>query len=170
MSNTQRAKAAIAKKKQTAEPTVDAGPAPETAPPSTKREKRLEQIADDRAALPIVHYCGHKRRISEIQASHCPQCAAKMRKANLAAFRARLSAEGRDARMDAKGRLPDGSRFDQKYDAASQTWSGRLEILEGDTLLCFEAEAPGVFKLLVVLDNMYREHLGGGTALEEATP
>ena len=84
----------------------------------------------------------------------------KQRKA--AQQKERRSADGRDRRMVERGRLPDGARFDVKYDATSQTWFGTLRI-PGQTILSeanyFGGQAKGVFRLLEDLDTQYRNHL-----------
>jgi len=54
------------------------------------------------------------------------------------------------------GRLPDGSRFDITWDAAKEQWSGTLAV---PGLASFTAAASGVFKLLQVLDGLYRAAL-----------
>jgi hypothetical protein len=66
-----------------------------------------------------------------------------------------------------EGRLPDGSRFDVAWDAAKGEWSGTLTV---PTLAPFTAAAPGVFKLLQVLDGMYRATLPAGAELTGDLP
>jgi hypothetical protein len=55
-------------------------------------------------------------------------------------------------------RLPDGSRFDVAYDAAAERWSGTLTVpaVAGGEPAAFSAWASGVFRLLRILDDMYR--------------
>jgi hypothetical protein len=58
------------------------------------------------------------------------------------------------------GRLPDGSCFEVRYDAAAETWSGTLTV--GPSR--FTATAGGVFRLLTLLDGQYRAALAAGGA------
>jgi hypothetical protein len=62
-----------------------------------------------------------------------------------------------------KGRLPDGSVYQKKYDAATQTWSGSLFVPAGDgeNYVTFEGTAEGSFKLEDRLDTAYRDWLKG---------
>jgi hypothetical protein len=57
-----------------------------------------------------------------------------------------------------QGRLPHGSRFDVAYDAAKGQWAGML-VVPG--LAPLTASASGVFRLLQILDRMYRTTLAG---------
>lgn len=50
-------------------------------------------------------------------------------------------------------RLPDGARFDVKYNAAEIRWYGMLEV-SGQT---FTDDSKAVFKLLAKLDEKYRD-------------
>ncbi len=54
------------------------------------------------------------------------------------------------------GRLPDGSRFDVAWDEAKGQWAGTLAV---PGLAPLTASASGVFKLLRILDGMYRAAL-----------
>ena len=49
--------------------------------------------------------------------------------------------------------MPDGSRFDVAWDEATGQWAGTLTV---PGLASFTAAASGVFKLLQVLDGLYR--------------
>lgn len=71
------------------------------------------------------------------------------------------SAQARDAKHRARGRLPDGSTFCVRYSAASKTWSGTLEVLASDASPAYNAghTADGVFRLLEELDIMYWEQV-----------
>jgi hypothetical protein len=51
--------------------------------------------------------------------------------------------------------LPDNSCFTVVYDAATLTWVGTLTIGEK----VFEGQAGAVFKLLGLLDQLYRDSL-----------
>ena len=51
------------------------------------------------------------------------------------------------------GRLPNGSRFDDTWDEAKGQWSGSVAV---PGLAPLTAAASGVFKLLQILDGMYR--------------
>lgn len=73
-------------------------------------------------------------------------------------------------KMDTRPRLPDGTRFEVEYDAASETWSGVLFLRDGDRgpdmkhVFYFHNNRPGVFTLLTALDTMYRQHLSSQTS------
>jgi hypothetical protein len=54
------------------------------------------------------------------------------------------------------GRLPDGSRFDVAWNAAKEQWAGSLAVPGSAS---FTAAATGVFKLLQILDGLYRAAL-----------
>lgn len=56
-----------------------------------------------------------------------------------------------------RGRLPDKSRFDISYNAATKTWSGVLIV---DGFGVFEGIELGAFLLLNSLDGKYREAVG----------
>jgi len=52
-------------------------------------------------------------------------------------------------------RLPDGSKYDEVYDATKMQWTGTLTV--GGQV--FTGSAGGVFKLLGALDRQYRQSL-----------
>ena len=89
----------------------------------------------------------------------CSACRVKAQEARQAAEQE----EARKRRLDKpkkkrppaspSGRLPDGSRFDVAWDEAKRQWSGTLAV---PGLAPLTAAAPGVFKLLQILDGMYR--------------
>jgi hypothetical protein len=60
------------------------------------------------------------------------------------------------------GRLPDGSRFEVRYDAAKEQWSGSLTVpgAEGAPAT-FTGSGSGLFPLLASLDKQYRATLSG---------
>ena len=59
------------------------------------------------------------------------------------------------------GRLPDGSRYEVKYDAASRAWSGTLTVpTPGGPPVTIEGAMSGLFPLLAHLDSQYRAALG----------
>jgi hypothetical protein len=53
------------------------------------------------------------------------------------------------------GRLPDGSRYEVKYDATRQEWSGTLTV----SPQTFKGAGSGLFALLAELDAQYRATL-----------
>jgi hypothetical protein len=89
----------------------------------------------------------------------CPACRVKAQEARQAAEQE----EARKRRLDKpkkerppanpSGRLPDGSRFDVAWDEAKGQWAGTLAV---PGLAPLAASASGVFKLLQILDRMYR--------------
>lgn len=61
-----------------------------------------------------------------------------------------------DGKVLRKGRLPDGSSFDVKWDATAELWKGRLVMVLNGEAMQFYCEHNGVFALLSKLDNQYR--------------
>ena len=61
---------------------------------------------------------------------------------------------------NAAQRLPDGSKFEVRYDAERVEWSGSLTVIApGGGTFVFVASAPSVFGLLKRLDAKYRASL-----------
>jgi len=59
------------------------------------------------------------------------------------------------------GRLPDGSQFEVRYDAAKEQWSGTLTVpTPQGAPLTFTGSGSGLFPLLSSLDKQYRAALG----------
>jgi hypothetical protein len=59
------------------------------------------------------------------------------------------------------GRLPDGSRFEVRYDAAKEQWSGSLTVPAAEGApTTFTGSGSGLFPLLTRLDQQYRATLG----------
>jgi hypothetical protein len=56
-----------------------------------------------------------------------------------------------------KTRLPDGSRFEVKYDASKEQWIGTLTVpTSGEASATFSESRSSLFKLLASLDDQYR--------------
>jgi hypothetical protein len=127
------------------------------APPATPvpAPKAAEAKPVKPPAPKLRHCCGHEQTVANITARPCPQC---MR-------RARLERGRRQAQRHAQ-RLPDGARFVVAYDAATQTWTGTLELMvpgQADAQR-FEGSASGVFHLLRDLDQQFRQLAIGAPA------
>jgi hypothetical protein len=112
------------------------------APPQPAKASKPKSVQAD-AKLVITRSCGHKIGVNYLQQSVCEGCA-------------RCARKKKPPRRPTVERLPDNSRFDVLYDAATLTWTGTLTIGEK----VFEAQAGAVFRLLGVLDKMYRDSLG----------
>lgn len=70
----------------------------------------------------------------------------------------------RDRDQQKKGRLPDGSRYEVRYDATRQRRSGTLNVpILGYKTLTFKGEASGVFWLMAALDQQYRDWRAAAT-------
>lgn len=69
------------------------------------------------------------------------------------------TAEEHDARMEAKGRLPNLSAYSKWYDAESGLWHGQLIVWVNGESYTFTAHSPGSFRLEHRLDDLYREWL-----------
>jgi hypothetical protein len=64
------------------------------------------------------------------------------------------------ARRPQGGRLPDGSRFEVRYDAAKEQWSGSLTVpAAGGAPATFTGSGSNLFQLLASLDGQYRATL-----------
>ena len=74
------------------------------------------------------------------------------------------SAAGRDARVNARGRLPGFSQVVAAYDAEAGVWKGSLSVPYespglGHSWEQFRHEADGLFRLMEELDGQYRAWL-----------
>ena len=148
-------------------------------PPASPRQR-----SDGRPLPPFVRYedvtaaCGHavqfglcEDRLDKYRAARrqkvtnrpCPVCREqRQREEQEAAARRRADrgaaqpARGRKRPTQAPpGRLPDGSCFEVRFDAAAESWSGTLTVGPAR----FTATAGGVFRLLTLLDRQYRATL-----------
>ena len=100
----------------------------------------------------------------------CSACREKTRLEIEAADEARRAEKERRKRGEAErptkapptqaARLPDGSRFEVRYDAARQEWSGTLSVPTPGGPLTFEGARSGLFPLLAHLDSQYRAAVG----------
>ncbi len=94
--------------------------------------------------------CREKKQQAQLEDAERRQAEKEQRK---------LQAGERPARP-AKTRLPDGSRFEVQYDAASAVWNGTLSIpTPGGTATTFTESRSSLFKLLASLDDQYRATL-----------
>ena len=159
-------------------------------PPASPRQR-----SDGRPLPPFVRYedvtaaCGHavqfglcEDRLDKYRAARrqkvterpCPACREqRQREEQEAAARRRAErgaaqpGPGRKRPAQAPpGRLPDGSCFEVRYDAAAESWSGTLTVGSDR----FTATAGGVFRLLTLLDRQYRAGLPEKGAGSEPMP
>ena len=73
---------------------------------------------------------------------------------------AQRPAGGEKADRAEGGRLPDGSRFEVSYDAATERWTGTLTVPTPDGApATFSRSGSGLFRLLIGLDSQYRATL-----------
>jgi hypothetical protein len=102
----------------------------------------------------------------------CPPCRQKAH-AELTAREQAAAAERRKARgapatkaaaRPVIERLPHASEFHVAYDAQAVKWSGTLTVTTPEGGQVFEGEAGGVFRLLSLLDGMYRAWLAAQAA------
>jgi hypothetical protein len=100
-------------------------------------------------------------RRKKVTDRRCPACREQAQREEQEAA-ARRRAERPPAAPERKkptqpppGRLPDGSCFEVRFDAAAGTWSGTLTIGSAK----FTGTSSGVFRLLSLLDQQYRESL-----------
>lgn len=158
---------------------AQANPQPAAPPPAApaKPATRTEQVqARCGHAVPFELYPDGKDKFRESRRKHvtdrdCPECRQKAHQertaAEMEAGRLRRAAKPQpDAQI--KDRLPHGSRFDGLvWDADKGEWSGTLTVpdpaAEGGART-FAATARGVFRLLRILDDMYRKSLTASAA------
>ena len=126
-------------------------------------------------AVPMELYPDGRDKFRDSRRKHiadrdCPECRRKAHeertRAEMEAARLRRLAlpPGLEAGRRRGGpgtqadRLPHGSRFDVAYDAAAARWSGTLTVpaATGAEPAVFSAWGSGVFRLLRILDDMYR--------------
>jgi hypothetical protein len=107
------------------------------------------------AAKPVItHVCEHVSPVARFANGFCPDCLAGFRKARAEKRRERpapVKPTGHESQ-----RLPHNAVFRVSYDAATETWSGYLAVPGREAV---QAQASGVFRLLSVLDQMYRDSL-----------
>jgi hypothetical protein len=116
--------------------------------PKGKRDKPERFEADEQAY--ITPACGHRLGVKSLRQAVCPACQTAKR---IAKNKARSLA--RPWGKHVPTRLPDNSRFDVLYDAATESWTGTLTA----GAVTFEASDSAVFGLLVKLDRLYRQSL-----------
>lgn len=133
---------------------------------SGKQRSILDAVRERRAALapppsPMAFAaCGHadakpkpgKKCAACRKADHAARTVAERQ----AAVERRAAKASAEAAVRASRRLPDGSEFHVKYDAAAETWTGTLEVRHSDGVVAFAGKASGVFRLLKDLDRQYR--------------
>lgn len=62
-----------------------------------------------------------------------------------------------DRQIEHKGRLPDGARYETRYCAVGERWTGTLTVpLADGRTESFSGQASGLFKLIHWLDDQYR--------------
>ncbi len=111
-----------------------------------RQDRRKKAMSRDCAA------CRQKRQQEE-------QDAAARKRAEKESKKAQQASQGK-APTQSAGRLPDGSRFEVQYDAASERWSGTLTVpTPGGEPATFTGTGSALFRLLSSLDKQYRASL-----------
>jgi hypothetical protein len=100
-----------------------------------------------------------KERRAKLVSRPCQACRAQRQQEEQQAAQQRRQERRRGRTLPE--RLPDRSRFEVVYDAATQSWSGTLTV-GTDT---FTDTAGGVFRLLELLDRQYRDFQAGTLVL-----
>jgi hypothetical protein len=112
-----------------------------------------DRFRDDRRRKLAGRDCGacRERKRLEVEAADAARRAERERRRQAEVARPTRAPRPND------GRLPDGSRFEVAYDAASRAWSGTLTVPnpEGPPLT-FAGSMSGLFPLLAHLDSQYR--------------
>lgn len=81
----------------------------------------------------------------------------------------KLTAHQRGRAQVARGRLPDGAEFRQRYDDAAVRWSGTLALTDpAGRAVVFEADSKSAWRLLEKLDDLYRAYLATQNTTAEA--
>lgn len=120
-----------------------AGPGPAIAKPKDKKPK-----------LDIKHSCGHTTKKGKPE-EPCGPC---RHEASVAESRKhKKNREEAFGKTKLKGRLPDQSNFDVKYKAETKMWEGALIVDAEGEIKTFEGSHTNLFKLLVKLDDRFRE-------------
>jgi hypothetical protein len=118
-------------------------------------EDKKDKFRADRRKKLISRVC----KACRAQREREEQEAAAQRRAERAKNQAGQEPKGRKMPKRQTGRLPDRSRFEVQFDAATETWSGTLTISVDGGARTFTAAASGVFTLLSKLDELYRATL-----------
>lgn len=108
----------------------------------------------------VVFSCGHQKPVAAFKGGACGECRNKAQRERNARRRAEAAAREPKLKLDDKGRLPDGSRFEVAYDGAKVCWSGTLAVRFGPELSdvrTFSGTAGGVEHLLRDLARQFRE-------------
>lgn len=153
---------------------------PDVPPPAPMpaAEKPKKPKAD---APTMKRSCGHETKLFVLASQPCSNCVgkalAKARATRRARKEAKAIADGappswRKLARDSAARLPNGSRFSVGYDDEKQEWTGFLTVpVAGGEPVAVEATAGGVFRLLAVLDGLYRERVAQAVeSVKEAAP
>lgn len=106
----------------------------------------------------VIYRCGHSEPLKVFTHGDCPACRNKAREAKEQEKAAKRTQQFQARTTGDEGRLPEGSGFTMTYNAEKKQWFGTLRV--GDRL--FDSASGGVFKLLQILDRMYRDSLATG--------
>lgn len=110
-------------------------------------------IPPESGKITVTFACGCRQGFYLQEKGRCRQCATKAKAKEKAARKAARKEKWKDKQPDDAQRLPDGSDFKVKYNAATKTWSGSLWVPGTGS---FEDSAGGVMTLLRLLDAQYR--------------
>lgn len=119
----------------------------------------------------ITFKCGCEKTVLDVANCLCMNCTKKAR-----AERIRRKYEKRNLTTIKKektkphwSRLPHQSTIAAVYDATKEEWTGSLTIFEGEKAVAkFEDFANGQFRLMIRLDEHYRNWIAGGPPLPES--
>ena len=148
------------------------------APPPSGPAPRFEQVrAKCGHPVPMELYADGRDKFRDARRGHiaerdCPECRQKAHeertRSAMEAARLRRREKAQELAR-AKDRLPHGSRFtDLAWDAEKGVWTGTLTIpgsQPASEAASFTASATGVFRLLRILDDLYRQSLGAAPAI-----
>lgn len=99
----------------------------------------------------IRYKCGHTKPLRCFEEANCSICRQNKKKRSRDRYTPRI--------VDQKGRLPDGSIYQKKYDATAQLWTVTLIVpMDGETKH-FSATGSGSMRTEFECDNLYRAWL-----------
>jgi len=159
-----------------------------TSPPAPRRRPGEKPFIPFARFEDVVVRCGHvekfgllpegqdrfrEGRRKKAMGRDCKACRERKQREEQEAAQARRAEKEKRKMQDAEqtpgpekaarsqpGRLPDGSQFEVRYDAAKERWSGSLTVpTPGGTPATFTGSGSALFPLLANLDKQYRATL-----------
>jgi hypothetical protein len=119
-----------------------------------------DRFREDRRKKAMGRDCKACRERKQREEQEAARLRREEREKSKAVDAQRQPGPGRVPRLQT-GRLPDGSQFAVRYDAAKERWSGSLTVpTPGGEPATFTGSGSALFPLLTSLDRQYRATLG----------